>query len=490
MRASRAPPPWRRRPTTATRRSAPAAATSRARRRAASTTQATRRTPIRASARSPTTAARRARWRSATRRRRSTPPSRAPASPPTSAASRGRSSRPATAARSSSRRHAVQPSAPVATPAPVAAQRSCLSVRKFRIRLRVPKGERVRSATVFVNGKKVAVRRGKRLTATIDLRGLPLSRYRVRIVLKLANGDTVHRRPPVLDLHAGDPPHAAAEGLTSLGASSSPRARPGDGGNRKRSGAAALQPPCADSPSPPSWARSPRRARRRREPAQPEHELRQEPPVRGPNGGAAQLRHRHRVRASSAVAVRARRLVPQRPADRRHHAARAARAIAAVYDCGVTQGDVQVFRQADEPGRTFVTYTSDTYGDGTSTCYKEAAALGFDALKEDGTGKNGTFIVDVTDPPAAQDRLVRRGPAGLAQPDRAPERQLPLQLELGPHHVAPAGDRDHRHLATPRRRRRRRAAAAARAPASAPSRTTSPSTPTARAPTRPRSRRA
>ena len=72
--------------------------------------------------------------------------------------------------------------------------------------------------------------------------------------------------------------------------------------------------------------------------------------------------------------------------------------IAAVYDCGVTQGDVQVFRQADEPGRTFVTYTSDTYGDGTSTCYKEAAALGFDVLKSNGTGKNGTFIAEVTDP--------------------------------------------------------------------------------------------
>ena len=42
--------------------------------------------------------------------------------------------------------------------------------------------------------------------------------------------------------------------------------------------------------------------------------------------------------------------------------------IASVYDCGVTQGDVQVFRQADEPGRTFATYTSDTFGDGTSTC--------------------------------------------------------------------------------------------------------------------------
>ncbi len=72
--------------------------------------------------------------------------------------------------------------------------------------------------------------------------------------------------------------------------------------------------------------------------------------------------------------------------------------IASVYDCGVTQGDVQVFRQADMPGRTFVTYTSDTYGDGTSTCYQEAAALGFDVRKSDGTGRNGTFIAEITDP--------------------------------------------------------------------------------------------
>ena len=59
---------------------------------------------------------------------------------------------------------------------------------------------------------------------------------------------------------------------------------------------------------------------------------------------------------------------------------------------------MQVFKQADEPGRTFVTYTSDTFGDGTSTCYQEAQALGFDVLKANGTGRNGTFIADVTDP--------------------------------------------------------------------------------------------
>ena len=68
------------------------------------------------------------------------------------------------------------------------------------------------------------------------------------------------------------------------------------------------------------------------------------------------------------------------------------------YDCGVTQGDVQVFKRNDYPGRTFVTYTSDTFGDGTSTCYQEAAALGFSVKKANGSGKNGTFIADVTDP--------------------------------------------------------------------------------------------
>ena len=72
--------------------------------------------------------------------------------------------------------------------------------------------------------------------------------------------------------------------------------------------------------------------------------------------------------------------------------------IAAVYDCGVTQGDVQIFRQADKPGRIFAGYASDTHGDGTSTCYREAEALGFDVKKPNGQGKNGTFIAEITNP--------------------------------------------------------------------------------------------
>jgi LVIVD repeat len=69
-----------------------------------------------------------------------------------------------------------------------------------------------------------------------------------------------------------------------------------------------------------------------------------------------------------------------------------------LYDCGITQGDVQIFRQRDESGRLFATYTSDTVNDGTSRCNKEAQRLGFQTQHANGTGKNGTFIVDVTQP--------------------------------------------------------------------------------------------
>ena len=72
----------------------------------------------------------------------------------------------------------------------------------------------------------------------------------------------------------------------------------------------------------------------------------------------------------------------------------------AVYDCAVEQGDVQVFRQADMPGKVFATFTNDYYGHIDSGCYREAAALGFDVADpdEDGGGKLGIFIVDITKP--------------------------------------------------------------------------------------------
>ncbi len=68
--------------------------------------------------------------------------------------------------------------------------------------------------------------------------------------------------------------------------------------------------------------------------------------------------------------------------------------IVSVYDCGISQADVQVFSR-DE--RTYATFTMDTgYSAHTkSTCFVEAEALGFKNAKRGGFG---TFIADVTDP--------------------------------------------------------------------------------------------
>jgi WD40 repeat protein len=67
----------------------------------------------------------------------------------------------------------------------------CVSRRRFAIRLRVPKGLAAISAAVFVNGRRVAVRRGARLRSAVDLRGLPKGRFKVRIAIKLRDGRTI-----------------------------------------------------------------------------------------------------------------------------------------------------------------------------------------------------------------------------------------------------------------------------------------------------------
>jgi len=72
--------------------------------------------------------------------------------------------------------------------------------------------------------------------------------------------------------------------------------------------------------------------------------------------------------------------------------------LVATYDCGLGQGDVQVFQRPDLGNRWFATFTAD---DGysfrsDSQCAKEVEALGFDVSTE---GKAaGTFILEVTDP--------------------------------------------------------------------------------------------
>ncbi len=74
------------------------------------------------------------------------------------------------------------------------AGRRCVSRRNFTIRLRAPKGARLRTARVTVNGERVAVRRRRgRLTARVDLRGLPKRVVRVRIDARTTRGGRLLR---------------------------------------------------------------------------------------------------------------------------------------------------------------------------------------------------------------------------------------------------------------------------------------------------------
>jgi uncharacterized repeat protein (TIGR01451 family) len=81
--------------------------------------------------------------------------------------------------------------APAAAILPAQAK-PCVSRRSFRIRLRnLGKGDRIVSAVVRVNGKRVKVLRGRRLTAPVVLAGLPKGRFTVDIVAKTKKGKTL-----------------------------------------------------------------------------------------------------------------------------------------------------------------------------------------------------------------------------------------------------------------------------------------------------------
>lgn len=67
--------------------------------------------------------------------------------------------------------------------------KTCVSRRNFRIRIRKLKGGfTITSAEVKVNGKRVAVLKGRRLTAPVDLRTLPKGRFSVAITATTADG--------------------------------------------------------------------------------------------------------------------------------------------------------------------------------------------------------------------------------------------------------------------------------------------------------------
>jgi hypothetical protein len=69
--------------------------------------------------------------------------------------------------------------------------KKCVSRRTFRIRIRKRKGRTYISASVFVNGKRVGVVRGARLTAPVNLQGLPAGRFTVKIVVITETGEVI-----------------------------------------------------------------------------------------------------------------------------------------------------------------------------------------------------------------------------------------------------------------------------------------------------------
>jgi 6-phosphogluconolactonase len=74
-----------------------------------------------------------------------------------------------------------------------ATARSCVSTRRFHIRLRAPRGRRIVSAEARLRGKRLRTRLGPPATVRIDLRGRPRGRYRVTIRIRLDNGRSIRR---------------------------------------------------------------------------------------------------------------------------------------------------------------------------------------------------------------------------------------------------------------------------------------------------------
>jgi hypothetical protein len=68
------------------------------------------------------------------------------------------------------------------------AAKSCVSRRSFRIRLRAPKGEKLRSAKIYVAGKRKLSLSGKKLSAPVSLTGLPKGIFTVRVQAVGASG--------------------------------------------------------------------------------------------------------------------------------------------------------------------------------------------------------------------------------------------------------------------------------------------------------------
>lgn len=93
------------------------------------------------------------------------------------------------------------PTIVIAAPAPVEVApqqavlsqqlKACASRRALTIHIRRHRGVHYRSATVTLNGKRIATRRGKRISAPISLKGLPKGTYRLVIRVVTTKGKVI-----------------------------------------------------------------------------------------------------------------------------------------------------------------------------------------------------------------------------------------------------------------------------------------------------------
>jgi sugar lactone lactonase YvrE len=91
------------------------------------------------------------------------------------------------------------------------ARAQCVSRRSFVIRLRPPAGSVVRDVAVYVGGRRVRVRRGTRLTAPVDLRGLPKGTVTVKITVVTLGGRTITGVRRYLTCAGRQPSHGVPE---------------------------------------------------------------------------------------------------------------------------------------------------------------------------------------------------------------------------------------------------------------------------------------
>jgi hypothetical protein len=69
----------------------------------------------------------------------------------------------------------------------------CRSRRGFKIRLKAPRGQKLRSAAIFVGGRRAKVVKGRALRRPVRLRSLPRGRVRIDVTLRTTKGRRISR---------------------------------------------------------------------------------------------------------------------------------------------------------------------------------------------------------------------------------------------------------------------------------------------------------